>query len=470
MNTTYIIIGIILALAAILFFVFKGRKRSHLPPVPKPVEPLPEPEPLPSPTPAPKPEPPVELALPVPPPMPKPGEPSPPFPREHVLFLDLDSAWDIGKGIMDLQNDRNGYEFNIAEAGNYELKTPVILKPGNRLRLDEGVLIAPRTEAIPFRLMEHASIIGEPDSVIYESDVLEQWTVIGGFYGTKENGLADFDITLYGLEIRGVKDKPFNSAPQAVSLGNCKKFDVQKLHINGTHSIGIQLGGWGGFGHSAEDGRVTHCRFTRVASQNLAVVNGRRIVLEYNFFEASGQPGGPGCSTIDLEPNNKDDVLFDILVRGNWFDFRESSVHGNAIIAQAGVSWLGEGPTEVGKILIEENVALGGNPYPPVTGMMSNGVQVGGRYIQDVLVKHNEIWRAGQHGLYGAGKNIRFIGNQLVDVGGGGTAGAKFEGMTGEVSGNKIRCLGHGPCDRRMEIVGGDVKEESNEGFQVVRE
>lgn len=435
---------------------FSRKSKSSPAPTPPPV-PIPIPEPIPEPPPIPDPVPvPPDRSLPTPYPRPLPPVLPPLRPTQYIVG----NVPDIGEAINAALATP---DIDIIVTTSGELLTPVVLQPGARVRLAQGVVITTRTSEIPFRLMEGTSIIGEPGSVIIESSVVGQFTVIAGFYGSQENGRADADITLQGFEVRGSPERQdFYSAPQAVSLGNCKKFQVSGLWINGTHSIGIQAGGGGVYGNAAEDGTVSHCRFTRVASQSLALVNGRRIIFEFNDFEAPGQVGGPGSHPIDLELNGSDDVLFDIAVRNNWIDFREASVNGNGIIVQVTT-----GSQEIGQIVVEGNVILGGSPYPPVTNWCSNGIAAFGATLRDVTVRNNKVWRTGQSGMYLQGSRIIATDNELVDIGGGGTPGVVLSGLRdSEFSRNTTRYTGDGPYDNRIVLEDSEVKLEGNTGFR----
>src|SRR5207237_3527573 len=108
-------------------------------------------------------------------------------------------------------------------------------------------------------------------------------------------------------------------------------------------------------GHWAEDSKVVNCQFTRVASQNLALVNGRNITFENNRFLASGQVGGPGSTNIDVEPNDANDHIENVRIVNNLIDVRDSEIPttGNGILVQSG-----SGTSHVGQILMEGNTII----------------------------------------------------------------------------------------------------------------
>jgi hypothetical protein len=227
---------------------------------------------------------------------------------------------------------------------------------------------------------------------------------------------------------------------------------VDKVWINATRSIGIQLGGSSRKGFFAENSKVTNCRFTRVASQNLALVNGRNIVFEGNEFKTSGQIGGPGNTNIDLEINEGLDRLQNVTIRNNRIDVRNSdtSPTGNGIVVQESA-----GTPHVGPILIENNTIIGGETEGTVTNVLSNGIYVFGINMRDVTIKNNTIRRTGQSGINIQGTRFVVRDNQLFDVGGGGIAGFVVNATNSQIIGNSMAYSGNGPVDGRMLILEG---------------
>src|SRR5205085_12365807 len=105
--------------------------------------------------------------------------------------------------------------------------------------------------------------------MLLEAAAPAPYTVVGAQGNAHRNGDADSGITVRDIQIKGA-NPGFNSAPQAVSLGNCANCTVDHVWINSTRSIGVQLGGSAQYGNFASNSRVTNCLFTHVASQNLA--------------------------------------------------------------------------------------------------------------------------------------------------------------------------------------------------------
>lgn len=467
MNTTIIlIIAGVVATALVIFLVTRNKKSTPpkpldpvRPPVPEPPKPPqpdpPQPEPpRPDPTPDPKP---VYPALPT---ITMPPAASPPV--DLRLFWDVGGSGDIGAEIMEAQH-QGRTAIRVVDSG--DIRTPVILRPHTTLRINAGVELRSKlTDAIPFRLMEHTSIVGGEGSVIYENES-GRFEVVTGYYGTERNGDPDFDIHLYGFEVRGSNRPDFWSAAAAVYLCNGKNCSATKLFINGTHSIGLAVGGNAQFGHSAEDVKVSHCRFERVASQSLALVNGRRITFEYCEFYKPGQLNGPGSHPIDLELNNSDDVLYDVLVKGMMIDFRDALQNGNGLIVQVTT-----GSQEIGKIRLEDIAIIGGNPFPPdITNWASSGIFCFGQTLRDVRISNCDVWRTGHGGLTLEGKDIFVENVRLVNCGGGGIPGATLNSVTGGLKNVSYEHTGHGPGDGTMLLINSEVTMDNVNGFGIIR-
>lgn len=315
-------------------------------------------------------------------------------------------------------------------------------------------------------MKSRSSVIGSGwESIIVESTAANQFTVISAYNQSVINGKPDSALVIRDVQIKGA-NPGFNSAPQALALGNCSGCTVDKVWINGTRSIGIQLGGSSSTGYFAENSKVTNCLFTRVASQNLALVNGKNIVFEGNRFLTSGQPGGPGNTNIDLEPNEGADRLENIVIRNNTIDVRNSEVSptGNGIVLQAT-----SGTPYVGPILVENNTIIGGSIQGVITNVLSNGIYVFGGQMRNVTIRNNVITRTGQSGISIQGTQIKVIDNRLTDVGGGGTPGFVVDATNSQIINNSLTYSGAGPVDSTMLITPGSKGNiyQNNRGFQL---
>jgi hypothetical protein len=374
---------------------------------------------------------------------------------------------DLGAKINAADKDLGAARGEIVLQGGGTISTQVVISSEHTLRLLPGTYTT-RTTVAPILLKPGSSIVGAGwDSIIVESTAPGQFTVISAYNNAQRNGTADANLSIRDVQIKGA-NPGFNSAPQAISLGNCSNCTVDKVWINGTRSIGIQLGGSSALGYFAENSKVVNCLFTRVASQNLALVNGRNILFEGNKFLAPGQWGGPGSTNIDLEPNEYKDRLENVTIRNNLIDVRDSEIptSGNGIVVQATT-----GTLYIGGILVENNTIIGGkNQAPIVTNVLSNGIFVFGQTMRDVTVRNNTITRTGQAGLRISGTNITVVNNKLTDVGGGGIPGFIVEALTNSrITGNTFTYTGLGPVDNHIVISGGSKGNvyQDNRGFML---
>ena len=357
---------------------------------------------------------------------------------------------DLGAKINAADRSLGSAPGEIVARGGGRIATPVVVSEGHTLRLLAGTY-APVTADIPILLKSGASITGagQEQTVILESPAKNQFTIIAAYNSARRNGDADSSINVTNLQLRGANPE-FNSAQQAVALGNCSNCTVDGVWVNGTRSIGIALGGSAQYGHWAENSRVTNCRFTHVASQNLALVNGRNVTFENNKFYTPGQPGGPGSTVIDIEPNDATDRIQNVFIRNNLIDASEADYQaGNGILVQSG-----SGTPNVGPIVIEGNTVIGGRVSGVITNSISNGIYAFGPTMKDVTINNNQATRTGQSGLRIEGTRFTVTNNRFTNVGGGGIPGFYVAVTDSRIEGNSFRFTGEGPSDNSVQIVG----------------
>jgi hypothetical protein len=354
----------------------------------------------------------------------------------------------------------------IVVRGGGTISTQVIISSDHVLRFLPGTYVT-KSSTIPILMKSRSTVLGAGwESIIMESTAPKQFTVISAYNQSITNGKPDSALVIRDVQIKGA-NPGFHSAPQAISLGNCSGCTVDRVWINGTRSIGIQYGGTGSSGYFAENSKVTNCLFTRVASQNLALVNGKNIVFEGNRFLTSGQLGGPGNTNIDLEANEVSDYLENVVIRNNTIDVRnsDSSPTGNGIVVQST-----SGTPHVGPILIENNTIIGGSIQGKITNVLSNGIYVFGTTMRNVTIRNNIITRTGQSGIRIEGTRISVIDNRFTDVGGGGTPGFVVLATDSQIINNTFTYTGVGPVDGRMVILRGSMGNtyQNNRGFGLV--
>jgi hypothetical protein len=356
---------------------------------------------------------------------------------------------DLGARINAADRSLGSSPGEIVARGGGRITTQIVVNAGHTLRLMRGTY-APSTQEVPVLLGQGASLVGEgwDNSILLESTAPGRFEVVSGVGNARRNGDADSGLTIRDIQIRGA-NPGFNSASQALSLGNCASCTVDKVWINSTRAIGVQFGGAATYGHYASGSRVTNCLFTRVASQNLALVNGVDITFENNRFENPGQRGGPGSTVIDLEPNTPQDRLERVVIRNNFIDARGNDIQaGNGIVIQSG-----SGTTMVGPVLVEGNTIYGGNQTPPnITNSISNGIYLIGATMKDVTIRNNRVARTGQSALRVEGSRLTITDNHFEDAGGGGIPGFHLAMKDSRMENNTFVYTGSGPADARVEI------------------
>ena len=384
-------------------------------------------------------------------------------PQGRVVNANDFPGQDLGAKINAADKALGAARGEIVVKGGGTISTQVIISPDHVLRFLPGTYVT-KTRDIPILMKSRTSVIGSGwESIIMESTAANQFTVICAYNQSILNGKPDSALVIRDIQIKGA-NPGFDSVHQALSLGNCSGCTVDKVWINGTRSIGIQYGGSGSTGSFAENSKVTNCLFTRVASQNLALVNGKNITFEGNRFMTSGQRGGPGNTNIDIEPNEPNDHLENVIIRNNTIDVRNSEMTptGNGIVVQATTS-----TTFVGPILIENNTIIGGSIEGTVTNVLSNGIYVFGGTMRDVIIRNNTITRTGQSGIRIEGSRIKVLDNRLTDVGGGGIPAFVVMATDSQIINNTLTYSGNGPIDNLIVIHPGSKRNvfQNNRGF-----
>ncbi len=156
--------------------------------------------------------------------------------------------------------------------------------------------------------------------------------------------------------------------------------------------------------------------FTRVASQAVAVVNGRDVRIESNTFKDSGRLGGPGMTAIDLEPNDPRDIIRNIQIINNTIDSSNSNfLHGNGIVVQNGARTSGFGP-----VLVKDNTVVGGRLIHNSAGFVATGIYITA-FTEDVRVINNTVRRVAHSGIRLEDTTRNYVsGNKLRSTGTGG--------------------------------------------------
>lgn len=312
--------------------------------------------------------------------------------------------------------------------GGGNIATQIVLNSNHSLRLGAGTYTANTTGA-PILMKSDTSLSGDGFQTILQETTGPaasggEFNVIANADSYASNGSTERNLTIRDLQIAGARST-FDSIHQTISLGNVHGCLVDDVFLNATHAIGIQAGGAStlgndtlGLGRYAEHVVIRNCQFYKVGSQNLAVVNGKNIILEGNIFRDPSQTGGVGCTAIDLEVNDLgNDYMENILVVNNTLDARNAALvpHGNFIAYQPGTA-------HTGPARISGNMAVS-------DFRTSNGVVLTSN-ATDVEISGNYLNGMGQKGLDLLGTRIRAFNNILKNTGTGGSDSLHVESMT----------------------------------------
>jgi hypothetical protein len=230
------------------------------------------------------------------------------------------------------------------------------------------------------------------------------------------------NITIMGFHVIGRQTVYDGGMRQTMSLGNCANCAAIYNYLDNTRAIGIQFGGYGGSGKYAVHFLAWRNVFSRVASANIAVVNGENGLIAENYSLKLGHQGfGGGISGFDLETNGPADHARNIWVMNGLFDYEGSSQEsaGNAINLQApGVNGTTSGLYAVNNWII-------GGRNDGLHRYMSNGILMNA--VNGVTIKNNYIYKTGQAAIQWYGVPRRTGTGSLIEdnwfdaTGGGGT-------------------------------------------------
>lgn len=376
----------------------------------------------------------------------------------RTVYANQYSGGDVGAKINAADADLGSTKGLIVYRGGGNVSTQVHLSPNHSLYIGAGTYTA-TVGTTPWLLNSNCEMYGDGNSTILRETTGERdrdstvFTVITTVPQAASNGSPTQNITIRDLQIQGARSD-FYSANPAVGLGNLHHGRVRNVNLNSTHSIGIQAGAASTLGDDplklgryAEDVTVEDCRFEKVASQNLAIVNGKNITFKNNFFLNPSQAGGPGVTAIDAEVNQSTDLMENINIVHNKLDARNSALspHGNFIAYQPNAT---SGPAT-----IAYNEAV--SDYHSSNGIILNG------NARDVEISHNIISGMGQCGLNLNGTRLSVFSNQLSNTGTGGVVSLRVEATNSKFSDNILKSTTNG-SDSIVEYGAADYNTYSN--------
>jgi parallel beta-helix repeat protein len=348
------------------------------------------------------------------------ASPSPQSRRRTLLANDFPGA-DLGAKINAAERALGTAQGEVVVKGGGSISTQVIINSGHTLRFMAGTYTL-RTALLwegAILLKSGATVVGSGWDTVIVEPAKTGWIVFQSFNDIRSQPAhsgTDSDISVTSLQIKGANPAVEGGVRQTVSLGNCRRCVVENVWLNGTGVIGVQAGGISLKGNYAADVTIRKNLFTRVASQAVAVVNGRDVKIDGNTFEASGRCCAQGMTAIDLEPNHPTDIIRNIEIANNRIDSSNSGfLHGNGILVQNSVR-----TRQFGPVLVKDNVIIGGGLVPDISGNVATGIYIAG-FTENVDVINNTVSRVAHSGirLENTTRN-RVSGNKLISTGTGG--------------------------------------------------
>ncbi len=332
------------------------------------------------------------------------------------------SGADLGQKINAADQDLGSNVGEILVQGGGTISTQVIISPGHTLRFSEGTFRL-TTELLwegAILLKSRTAVVGSGAKTIIVEPPRTGWVVFQSYEDARTRPAhsgTDSNIDISNLTIRGANPAVEGSVRQTITLGNCHNCSVTRVAFDGTGVIGVQAGGNAIKGNFADTVLIKNNSFTRVAGQEVAIVNGRNVVVDSNTFKDTGRNNGlQGVTAIDVEPNVSTDIIQRIEITNNVIDSSGSGfLHGNGILVQNGAATQGFGP-----VLVKGNTVNGGPLVPNFGGNVATGIYVAGN-TQDVTVVNNIVRRVAHCGIRLENSTRNFVsGNTLTSTGTGG--------------------------------------------------
>lgn len=314
--------------------------------------------------------------------------------------------------------------------GGGNVSTQVHVSPKHTLQLASGTYTA-TTTGPPFLLDDDTAMVADDWGPIIKESTAGggeiQFKVVAAYKGNSlayPNGSADtHNILVQGLHIVGARPD-FGSAGAAIDIGDCHSCQIKHNYLDHTRSIGINTGGGNGTfiqgrppRYYSQDVLVVDNLLVGVASQNIGIVNTQRAQILNNVIRAPGQPGGPGCDPIDVEPN-VGDLLGAVTIAGNTID--ASTVTWLTVFDAINVQNTNDAQP-YGPVEVRANKIIGAQLTDRTDRIIFSGIRTTAVHGGPVLIKDNTVYRV-PRGIYIAywSTGVTVEDNQLIGTGGGG--------------------------------------------------
>jgi len=334
----------------------------------------------------------------------------------------------------------------ILLSGGGTISTPVTISSNHTLRVSSGIYHATNNGAV-IRLKDNSSLVCDSwDAVLEESTGkndqagVKPFTIVTAYNGTSldsPNGTMTRNLVVKGCHFRGAR-RDFDSASQTVALANCHNCSVTNNWLEATRTIGIQTGGGSSMGNYADNVIISRNLLTRVASQNLAVVNSSNVQVIDNQIKAPGQANGPGVVPIDIEPNVGDRIV-NVKVANNLVDMTATTIDSSGAKALHGIAINNSNQANPFTGVEVSNNTLYGADFKDPNNHISGGLILV-RGASNTLISNN-ILRRGTYGMLidSGSSNIIVSGNQISTCGSGSTESVRIlDSSNNRILNNKL--------------------------------
>lgn len=346
----------------------------------------------------------------------------------NVGSLNMPGA-DIGAKVNECDKRLGTNPGTINLSGGGEITTQIVISPNHTLYISGEGEYRAKTAGPVILLDDDATLQCESWKPVLLESTFERdrrdrrtWSTVFIIATTRRGKTVEFpngsptrNIKIRGCHFRGARPD-FNSTSAAVSVANAVGGEISNNWLENTRSIGIQAGGGSNFGHYARDVVISDNLLTRVSSQNIAVTNADGVKVLRNTMKAPGQPGGPGVSVIDVEPNFRDrttniEIAFNTIDASDNEHFRAT----NGIVVQNGIR-----ATPFGNINVHDNTVIGADHAGRRNRLIYAGVLL--RHVSGVTIRNNTLHRVSRCIVVDNGSENNVIeGNKLYDCGSGST-------------------------------------------------
>ena len=276
------------------------------------------------------------------------------------------------------------------------------------IKLGAGVYTNSHGWAAPFRLASNTTVEGVGDATIIKqvaaatsNESLMVFVPVNSYTtGGVNSRTPSKNIHVRNLQIDGTDGTGYTASSGAVNLGNTHGASVLNVLFTNVRGFAVQVGGSAetagtdpdGLGYFASNVLVDGCTVTGCQSQNIAVVNAKRVIVSYcNLLrpDATNQ----SQSMIDVEPAEASAVLEDIAILDNVVDARGRTGGG----AVNGIQVQGVPLGVIAKrVTVRDNRVIGGEDASATA--MTIGISLSGSTI-GTRIENNTVWGVASAGV-----------------------------------------------------------------------